>query len=105
MEAIPIWLRISERWKIDPDYDAEAYHKREHLIERFKGGGAWTKWHVPEIVLAYLDERIKADPAERRGAPGCVTEAAAAMQMLPEDLVNALKSYRLRSSTSTMVVI
>ncbi len=95
-EHIPIHLRITCRWLIDPNYHEADYHRREDLIDECKGGGPWARKYVPEGVLAYLYEMGQDTPSDALHKNQRVKCAAAEMQMLPVDLETALTSYTKR---------
>lgn len=94
---IPIYLRISDRWLIDPDYTAVRYHGREQLIEKSKvAGAAWARRIVPESILAYLYELSHFATDDVVQTDKHMESAAVAMQILPRDLDTAMHAYRKR---------
>ena len=90
---IPIHLRISDRWLIDPTYNAVDYYRREQIIDKYNGGGAWTRRIVPDLILAYLDECRKTIPADAAQMIDSIECAAAELHMFPEDLRHAVDYY------------
>ena len=86
---IPIHIRLSERWLVDPAYNAEVYHKREDLTERFKHGGKPMDHAVPESVLKFIAEATASGEANH-----VVLEAAGALKMDRKRLNSIVCNYR-----------
>ena len=82
---IPIHIRLTERWRIDPEYTPEAYQKHEHLLGLIREVAKWSiKRTIPDMVVKWVGE----DPHVRLGP------AAMVLQMEPEDLQNLLRRIR-----------
>ena len=94
---IPMHVRITERWKIDPGYDDAVYYRN---LDR-RGSdcvlSVFREWpRVPEMVLEY---------ASRIGGQGAGfrewTEIAGAVRVLPEDFREMVRAYRARCLNAT----
>lgn len=96
---IPIHIRLTERWKIDPDYDAETYHKREHLIGRSRTGRSRVFHSVPDIVVDYLCELYMA-----HNGRGAIAAAAGAIGMPAVDLLGIVKTKVKKIAETTVRV-
>ena len=82
---IPIHIRLTDRKRIDPNYDPEAYHKREHLLTQVRASGRWyTRRTVPQGVIKWISE----DAATRLGP------AAVEIGMEAEDLRAIVRRHR-----------
>lgn len=85
---IPLHLRITERWKIDPAYDEARYYRDRrrtytvttHLRE-------WPR--VPESVLDYA-----ASIGGMKSGVRAWWEIAGAVRMLPGDFCEMVKAHR-----------
>ena len=81
---IPIYVRLSERWKIDPAYSPEKYRRREELLEHSNSESYTSALRRPTgSVLAWLNKDMT------RCLP-----ASGILQMLPVDLLERVKTYR-----------
>ena len=87
---IPIHIRLSERWLVDPGYDKWNYHKRESILARSRTGRQRVFRNVPQSVLAYLSTVAYSSDVREN----VVGAAAYALGMLPLDLMGMIKTYR-----------
>ena len=90
LSHIPIHVRLTERWKIDPKYNPDTYNKLETLFERFKDGGAYTDWNVPDSVIEWVSDHAGSDGNLNH----VISDAAAAMKMPHLALQAIIKNYR-----------
>ena len=82
---IPIHIRLTERHRIDPNYNPEDYHKHERLLGLVRAAGRWyARRTVPECVVKWIGE----DAAVRLGP------AAVAIKMEAEDLRAIVRRYK-----------
>jgi hypothetical protein len=84
---IPIHVRLTERWKIDPGYDADAYRVNNDLRDKYQAStDAKPETLIPEVVLEYASRFRKKGSLE-------LLPMAAAVGMDPLDFYNVVKSY------------
>lgn len=84
-EQIPIWLRVTQREKIDPAVTPYTYRRREELVSRMQDRRFNCRERtIPDSVLEYISHS-----SDYVGASGMIG-------IEPRDLRELVKSYKRR---------